>query len=1106
MLAICHTHVRGGGGGRLKYSLIALAILTSSAFGAVEGSYFEGNDGTLDKPAIWDMDGKVSKLSNQNYQSYKDKIIGNNQEKFNFFYKNGIYFDIENSTSTKNIKNKTFTIKNLEDTENTKAITLGIVQQSPNANINNINLNIENSKLNKVDLVNYSEGDIVNNTINISDSEFKDNRIFVLLTSKKEAVKDNTVNITNTIAETRGVLAVGTSGVEDGYTAKPFEGNTLNLNKVKFTTTKPSNPENDDEYDISLFFTNDTSNSNNMTINDSKLTAATSIDLIGTEHGNISKAKLDISNSNIKANEDIYAISTKKNALNNKVNISGSTLQSDKFLSILTPELKKVSDEGKEFYEPVEGGDYKGNVIDISNSKILSNVSVVLLGTSGLLSNNTIKLKDSNITSKTGGIVLAATVGNNKNNILNIDSSNLESSKSEISIGYSDEGNISNSTINISNSKLKSINGLEFLVADNKISSNNKLTISNSSLELDHVDHNIKFSHGNKGALGNKISIENSKLKAFGIYGGSAAIGDLKGNTIHIKDSDIQTQTLTAVAVAGEDFIDKNIVIENNKLILEDSGSGKFKYVKLNSDNDYYKGAITAVHIDAWGQNIPAEKYKVNIGTGNKVVLKGNGLSVNSELLGYHNPEYSAKKVEIVSNNTSLDIMGKNIKAQNVANFKNYNFYLGKDVVNNDKLLILTTKEDTNISGSNINILVEKGNEPDIKKDNKLTLISKKDGKLKADKITTNTVSTDDPFVIITQKFNSPVVEANRNLVITANGNLIAVAPTPDPDQPNPNNPSVPTPPKPNNPSKPGTTPNKKVSPASYSILSTPTAGLALNSKLSNTLMDRAFIDIEQRITDNEGIIPFAYLNGYKLNQSAGDVDTKGLTLTAGIAKAKDNYLVGAFFEYGYGDYDGNINKTKSDGKVNAYGGGVLARVYMDNNIYMDGFAKAGRMKNKYDAKMDIVGSKDVSYKYNSTYYGVGIGAGYKTTLNNNIELNNRLGYVYGYIDGGNAKVLDANYKINSITSHRAKFDSRLAYINTAFKPFIDLKLEYEFAGKAKANVKDGISLKNSGFSGGAGVGFIYNPTSLTTFDFGVYQMLGERKETGLNLGVEFKF
>lgn len=123
--------------------------------------------------------------------------------------------------------------------------------------------------------------------------------------------------------------------------------------------------------------------------------------------------------------------------------------------------------------------------------------------------------------------------------------------------------------------------------------------------------------------------------------------------------------------------------------------------------------------------------------------------------------------------------------------------------------------------------------------------------------------------------------------------------------------------------------------------------------------------------TDN--LISFAYIEGYKSNIDKNDIDIDGVNVTAGVASRSDNILGGVFLEYAYGDYDGKANSYKSDGDINAYALGALARFDLPYNLFIDSYAKIGRLNNNYTLK----GYDNLNVDKDSTFYSLGVFLGH---------------------------------------------------------------------------------------------------------------------------------
>ncbi|MCI6989333.1 MAG: autotransporter domain-containing protein [Campylobacter sp.] len=102
-------------------------------------------------------------------------------------------------------------------------------------------------------------------------------------------------------------------------------------------------------------------------------------------------------------------------------------------------------------------------------------------------------------------------------------------------------------------------------------------------------------------------------------------------------------------------------------------------------------------------------------------------------------------------------------------------------------------------------------------------------------------------------------------------------------------------------------------------------------SNIDSSVKNASFRD--DNVATDTFVISFVYVDGFTSNLSRGDTDVDGVVATAGVAARSDNILVGAFFQYGYADYDEKLNSYKSDGEINAYTFRLLARFDLPSNL-----------------------------------------------------------------------------------------------------------------------------------------------------------------------------
>ncbi|MGB2553646.1 hypothetical protein ACPF04_10855, partial [Campylobacter sp. MOP51] len=280
----------------------------------------------------------------------------------------------------------------------------------------------------------------------------------------------------------------------------------------------------------------------------------------------------------------------------------------------------------------------------------------------------------------------------------------------DIFAGYKIYGNVSDNTLNFNQNNTNYIKEIRAGFAYDGIAMGNKLNISNGNIGISAIS-----GRGSKGALNNTIKILAGDFIGFTkIYAGSSEIRDVINNGIEIENG---TFTQEVEIYAG--YTHANAVVSNaikNYLGIKDgSFSGKVKiyagYSKNGSVEQNYltiSGGSFVDQVEIYGGyselgdvssntiNITGGKFaktvriyggysKISKVINNTVNLHGEDLNLPNIYGGAVNnpPGYR------VSNNT-LNIIGKNIRANDIGNFKMINFYLPKDFdTAKDKMLSL---------------------------------------------------------------------------------------------------------------------------------------------------------------------------------------------------------------------------------------------------------------------------------------------------------------------------------------------------------------------------------------------------------------------------------
>ena len=114
------------------------------------------------------------------------------------------------------------------------------------------------------------------------------------------------------------------------------------------------------------------------------------------------------------------------------------------------------------------------------------------------------------------------------------------------------------------------------------------------------------------------------------------------------------------------------------------------------------------------------------------------------------------------SGNTLTVDGAKSITAKNVVNFSTYNFYLPAGTSAGDTVLHLTTSDDTDMTGSTVNI--KANGQLNLRNADKIYLVQKDGGSLYTDGMQQNV----DVFVGVTANLTGTVSQEDNNLVFTA--------------------------------------------------------------------------------------------------------------------------------------------------------------------------------------------------------------------------------------------------------------------------------------------------------------------------------------------------
>ena len=270
----------------------------------------------------------------------------------------------------------------------------------------------------------------------------------------------------------------------------------------------------------------------------------------------------------------------------------------------------------------------------------------------------------------------------------------------------------------------------------------------------------------------------------------------------------------------------------------------------------------------------------------------------------------------------------------------------------------------------------------------------------------------------------------------------------------------------------------------------------------------------------------FAALGGGRLKHKTGShVEVSGFNLMAGLAAGVGNGVtVGAFFEYGDGDYDSSNSfsrKVKGSGDVDYAGVGFLGRLDLPKTAsgqpYLEATARFGRVKSDFKSDDFLSGNVSGTAKYDvkSNYHGLSFGGGHVWNLGGNSAVDLYGRYVWTRQAGDSAKVKiggdnEGTVKFSDVDSHRLRVGLRYSNAWSGSNRFYaGAAWEHEFDGEAGARIVDVGKIDDSpdlkGSTGIAEFGFVFNPDRKNLFiDLGIQGYGGKR--SGVTGSAQLKY
>ena len=239
------------------------------------------------------------------------------------------------------------------------------------------------------------------------------------------------------------------------------------------------------------------------------------------------------------------------------------------------------------------------------------------------------------------------------------------------------------------------------------------------------------------------------------------------------------------------------------------------------------------------------------------------------------------------------------------------------------------------------------------------------------------------------------------------------------------------------------------------------------------------------------GLQPFGRMGAGSIKYDTGSsVDLDSFIVTAGLVHGSDldigNLTVGAFVEYGHGNYDTyngftNLDAVHGGGDTDFVGGGLLGRQELAkgrNFPYVEGSVHAGQVKNEFTAAdlRDFAGTR-AKFDSSSAYFSAHVAGGYVLGISEAGSLDLYARYLWTHADGDDVKVSTGEtVNFDAIDSQRTQLGARMTWVTKYVSPYVGAAWEHEFDGKAAASVSAGgytYALGEPSMTGDTGIGEI---------------------------------
>lgn len=590
------------------------------------------------------------------------------------------------------------------------------------------------------------------------------------------------------------------------------------------------------------------------------------------------------------------------------------------------------------------------------------------------------------------------------------------------------------------------------------------------------------------------------------VYGGYTNGNTLASNSVLIKNGRIEGNVIGGYSTRGDDITKNEVTIEGGVIKMDVRGA-------YSDGSGNVHGNIVTIRGGEIRGTIYGGKSNSLVAIDNTVNLDASGLNLNTIIGG--SGSWNTFNDSVKGN--TLNVRGKNINAGNILNFEKINFYLPSDIRANDVVLNLsgrtkwgyiTSDKKTDLNIAKLAVTMG-GQSNNLNKNDRIVLLKNPQGIIYPTEMTNHKenlqaiagISTIYEFGL--QKDGEEQASEGKELYAVVRSKVTPLTPL-EPSEPIGDN-------------QGGGVNNAKrlIDTVQKSILE-PTAG-------AMALIGQSFDALSNSNLSSDGA-GGAVLSGMKASdmrlESGSHVDVRSASFALGLAKEFDSLLTSLFMEFGGGKYDtfnefggmfnGNyISDIRGSGHMRYYGAGVLSKLDLPSDFYVEASAKLGRIKTDY--KTVLPDGTEASYDVNRNYYGAHAGVGKVFEISDASDLDLYAKLFFTRVGKKQIEVNSESILLKQSDSLGTKLGFKYSYeLGQSLDLFGGLAYERELDGEAKGlNLAYGTDIASPSIKGNTGIAEVgAKLKNLGNFEAAAKfeGMVGKRKGLSAGLSLEYKF